>query len=293
MTLSITADDLVLDYGDTRALDHLNLHLEGGRIYGLLGRNGSGKTSFASLAAAFRRPTSGEITVGGTAPFEAAEIVSQICLIREGGDVFESDRVSSVLRFAAAHRPYWSEERAGQLVERFRIPTRKRVTQLSRGMRSALGVTLGLASRAPVTLFDEVHLGMDAPSRYAFYEELLNDYLAHPRTVILSTHLIEEVSSLFEEVVILDRGGLVLHESADDMRERGAAVTGPSRDVEDFTSGMRVLGRQTLGATSQVTVFGGLDAEQRRQATSAGLEIGPVPLQDLFIHLTDPERETP
>ena len=81
---------------------------------------------------------------------------------------------------------------------------------MSQGQRSALGVILGLASRCPLTIFDESYLGMDAPSRYAFYDELLADYLAYPRTIVLSTHLIEEVSSLFEEVVIIDRGRLLI-----------------------------------------------------------------------------------
>ena len=89
-------------------------------------------------------------------------------------------------------------------------------------------MVVGLAARAPLTIFDESHLGLDAPSRYAFYDELLADYAERPRTVILSTHLIEEVSRLFEEVVIIDRGRLVLHEETDAVRARGVAVTGPA-----------------------------------------------------------------
>lgn len=293
MTLGITATELTLDYGDTRAIDGLSFTLDGGKIYGLLGRNGSGKTSLASVIAAFRRPTSGNVTVGGDEPFENAAVTSQICLIREAGDVFESDPVKRVLEFAADFRPHWDAELAAKLVDRFELPQKKRITSLSRGMRSALGVVLGLASRAPVTMFDEVHLGMDAPSRYAFYEELLNDYLAHPRTIVLSTHLIEEVASLFEEVLIIDHGRLVVHEPADDLRERGVAVTGRAADVESFTREMTILNTQQLGGTTQVTVYGDLDEEQRRRASDAGLELGPVPLQDLFVHLTDPKRRQP
>ncbi|CAM3376326.1 ATP-binding cassette domain-containing protein [Stackebrandtia soli] len=292
MTLGIELSRLTLQYKDTRALDEMSLRLDGGKIYGLLGRNGSGKTSLASVIAAFRPQTSGEVLVGGQPPFENADIVSQICLIREGGDVFDSDRVSVALNFAARFRPNWDADLAARLVDRFELPLRKRVSALSRGMRSALGVVLGLSSRAPLTIFDEVHLGMDAPSRAAFYEELLADYLEHPRTIIISTHLIEEVVSLLEEVVIIDKGRVLFHEPTDDLRERGVSVTGPSAAVAEFTAGLTVLNERILGGTTQVTTFGELGAEQRRAAKAAGLELGPVPLQDLFIHLTAKERRS-
>ncbi|MFD0559709.1 ABC-2 type transport system ATP-binding protein [Stackebrandtia endophytica] len=290
MSLGITATNLRLDYGDTRALDDLSFDLDGGKIYGLLGRNGSGKTSLLSIIAAFRQQTGGHITVDGRAPFENAAVTSQICLIRESGDVFDTASVNSALKFAADFRPYWDADLAARLIDRFEVPLKKRVQALSRGKRSALGVILGLASRAPVTLFDEVHLGMDAPSRYAFYEELLNDYLEHPRTVVLSTHLIEEVASLFEEVIIIDRGRLILHEPADEVRDRGVAITGRTDAVENFTRDMEVLSTKQLGGTSQATVYGALSDENRRAAVESGLELGPVPLQDLFVHLTDVKR---
>ncbi|MGH8793545.1 MAG: ATP-binding cassette domain-containing protein [Stackebrandtia sp.] len=286
MTLDIEVSDLVLDYQDTRALDHMSLSIDGGKIVGLLGRNGSGKTSLVSVLAAFRKATAGDVKVGGEHPFENPVTMSQTCLIREGGDVYDSDKVRNVLKFAAAHRPRWSRELADKLVDRFELPRNKRINGLSRGKRSALGVVLGMASRAPLTIFDEVHLGMDAPSRYAFYEELLADYMEFPRTVVLSTHLIEETASLFEEVVIIDKGRLVRHDTADNLREQGVSVVGPAEAVERYVANLTVLNRQQLGGTLRATVFGELDAERRREAKSAGLELGPVPLQDLFVHLT-------
>ncbi|MEV0156034.1 ABC transporter ATP-binding protein [Micromonospora sp. NPDC050686] len=290
MTLGVEARNLVLRYGETTALNGLSFRLAGGKIHGLLGRNGSGKTSLLSLLAAFRQPAAGQVLVDGEAPFENQDVVRHICLIREGGDLCASERVSQVLDFAARMRPDWDAELAGRLVERFRLPIRTRAMSLSRGQRSALGVTLGMASRAPLTIFDEVHLGMDVPARYAFYEELLDDYSAHPRTFILSTHLIEEVSSLFEQVLIVDRGRLVIQATADELRERGAAVTGPAEVVDWFVAGRTVLGEQRLGAVKAVTIYGELDQTQREAAAAAGLELGPVALQDLFVHLTkDPE----
>ncbi|HEX5541904.1 MAG TPA: ATP-binding cassette domain-containing protein [Micromonospora sp.] len=286
MELGIEVRDLTLRYGNVTALDGLTFGLTGGKIHGLLGRNGSGKSSLLSLLAAFRRPTAGRVLVDGVEPFENQDVVRMTCLIREGGDLYASERVSHVLEFAARLRPGWDAELARRLVDRFRLPTRSRVMSLSRGQRSALAVTLGMAARAPLTMFDEVHLGMDVPSRYAFYEELLDDYLAHPRTIILSTHLIEEVSSLFEQVLIIDRGQVVVHASADELRQRGSALTGPADVVDRFVATRTVLSEQQLGSTKSVAIYGELDPAQRQMAAAAGLELGPVALQDLFVHLT-------
>lgn len=292
MSGDVELRDLTVRYGRTTAIDDLSLRLAGPGIHGLLGRNGSGKTSLLSAVAAFRPPSGGEVLVDGEPVFENPSATRKVCFIRGAGDTVEhdwpGDRVRDALALAARLRPGWDAQYAQELMGRFGVPTGKRLGELSRGQRSSLGVVLGLASRAPVTIFDESYLGMDAPSRYAFYEELLSDYLAHPRTVVVSTHLIEEVASLFEHVAIIDDGRLLLHEPADELRARGATVVGPAEQVDRFTSGMTSLAARQLGPTRSVTVDGVLDAHDRRRAAELGLELGPVALQDLFVHLTGP-----
>lgn len=294
MTASVEARDVTVRYGSTTAVDRLSFRLEGGRIHGLLGRNGSGKTSLLSVLAAFRRVDEGEVLLDGRPVFEREDAVRDICFIRGAGDTvtndWPDDRVRNALEFAATMRPRWDAAFADDLVEQFQLPLASRLGELSRGQRSALGITLGLASRAPLTIFDESYLGMDAPSRYAFYDRLLADFAAHPRTFVISTHLIEEVAALFEDVLIIDEGRLLLQGDADDLRERGCTVTGPADAVEAFVADLTVLNDRQLGPTRSATVYGLLDEEQRRAARAAGLELGPVPLQDLFVHLTEPTR---
>lgn len=285
MTPDIAVEDLTLRYGGTAALDRLSFTLQGGKIYGLIGRNGSGKTSLLSVLAAFRPSSGGTVRVAGEDPFENERITRQICLIRETGDIIP-DRCHRVLDFARRLRPHWDQQYAQRLVERFKLPPRKYTQQLSRGQQSALACILGLASRAPLTMFDESYLGMDPPSRYAFYDELLTDYAAHPRTIILSTHLVEEFGSLFEEVVMIDQGRLLMHDETDALRARAAAVVGPADAVERFVAGFTVLRQRRLGGTRSATIDGPLTDAQRREAEAAGLQIEPVALQDLFVHLT-------
>ncbi len=140
-------------------------------------------------------------------------------------------------------------------------------------------------------MFDEVHLGMDAPTRDAFYKELLAEYMDRPHTVILSTHLIDEVANYLEGVVIVDKGRILRHDDVEAFQGTGATLTGPADAVDAVTAGLEVLTEQRLGGTKSATVAERLDAERRERAAAAGIEIGPVGLQDLFIHLTDPARK--
>jgi ABC-2 type transport system ATP-binding protein len=287
MTLAIETTDLRIRYGDTEALHGLDLNLPGGKIYGLLGRNGAGKSTLLGALAGFRKPSAGTVRIGGRPVFENLAVTSQICLVREDSSVGDpTDRLEDILEMAKFLRPTWDAPYAEELMARFALPRKRSLNAVSRGQRSAFGVVVGLASRAPLTMFDEAHLGMDAPTRQLFLDEMLRDYLENPRTFIISTHLIEEQAPLFEEVLIIDRGRLLVHEELDELRTRGVSVTGPVDKVASFTAGLTVVGRQRLGPTEQAMVYGALGDEQRRQAKAEGLELGPVGVQDLFIHLT-------
>lgn len=286
MSLPVEVRDLVVRYGGTTAVHGATFTVRAGSITGLVGRNGSGKTSVLSVLAAFRRADSGTVLVGGEDPWENPAVTEHVCLVREGGDVLTEMPLRDNLRFLEDARPTFSRELAERLLDTFELPARRRPSQLSRGKRSAFGIVVGLATRAPLTLLDEVHLGLDAPSRYAFYDALLADYVEHPRTVVLSTHLVEEMQRLVEDVVVLHDGRVLVAEDADTLRSRGTSVVGPVDAVERFTAGRTVIGRQDLGRTTQVTLYGRLDRADVAEAERLGLELAPVDLQDLFVHLT-------
>lgn len=195
MTPAIEVRDLHVSYGEVVAIDGLTFSLAGDKIYGLIGRNGSGKTTLLSVLAAFRQASSGSALIDGRQVFEDGDVTSRVCLIRGTGDTLEdSDKVGEALSFAERMRPNWNSDRA-ELIDAFGISPGVKIGALSRGQRAALGVSLGLASRAPVTMFDETYLGMDAPSREMFYDELLADFMSVPRTFIISSHLIVPVRS--------------------------------------------------------------------------------------------------
>lgn len=158
-------------------------------------------------------------------------------------------------------------------------------------MHSSVGIIVGLASRAPLTIFDEPYLGLDAVSRNIFYGHLLEDYAEYPRTVVLSSHLIDEVSQLLEHVIVIDKGTILINEDAELLRGRAFTVAGSAAEVESFLVGKTVISRDPFGALLSATVDGTLHAEDRKQAMARGLEFGSVSLQQLIIHLTNGKTE--
>jgi ABC-2 type transport system ATP-binding protein len=151
-------------------------------------------------------------------------------------------------------------------------------------MRSAVGIVIGLAARAELTLFDEPYAGLDAVARQLFYDRLLAEFAEHPRTVVLSTHLIDEVADLLEHVVLLDHGRVALDAPADDVRGTGMTVTGPVTAVEEFVAGRTVWHRQRLGSRASVTITDPLDFAAQARARTLHLSLEPLSLQQLLVH---------
>lgn len=287
MTASVQLNHVTLKFKKFEALKDVSLILEAGKIHGLIGRNGAGKTSLLSLIAALRESTSGDVLIDGVPVFENTEKMQQVAFIYDKDYKEDTEKISAMLEFVEYFRPNFDKDYADYLIKRFKLPLDKPINKLSKGMQSAMNVVIGLASRAPVTIFDEAYLGMDAPSREIFYKEILNEQAEHPRTFILSTHLVSEMDYLFDNVVIIDQGTLVLNEPYEKLVSHGASVTGSAEQVDSFVSGMKRLNEQTLGGTKSIMVYGELDEHQLADARKHGIEIGPVSLQDLFIYLTE------
>ncbi len=218
--LGVELDAVTHRFGSTEALTDVTVAVRPGTITGLVGRNGAGKTTLLSLVAGHRPVQHGSVRVGGHDVWEDASVTSRVCLAKDTGGVLEDQRIRHTLRIHRALRPRWDEEYAVHLLERFGVPLRRRPDQLSRGQRSVLSGVIALASRAEVTLLDEVYLGMDAVARRLFYDELMADYLAHPRTIVLSSHLLDEVEDLLEDVVVLHRGRVAAAGGADEVRQQ-------------------------------------------------------------------------
>ncbi|PRA81311.1 ABC transporter ATP-binding protein [Microbacterium sp. MYb66] len=286
MTAVIEVQNLSKRYKEKRALDNVSLAIEGGAIYGLLGRNGAGKTTLMSILTAQNFESSGTVKVFGEHPYENAHVLSRICFVRESQKYPDDAYPKHAFKAASLFFPNWDQAFADELVEEFQLPMKQTIKKLSRGQLSAVGVIIGLASRAEITFFDEPYLGLDAVARQIFYDRLIEDYAEHPRTIILSSHLIDEVSNLIEKVIVIDNGQILLHEDTDAVRDRAVTVVGDAAKVDAWAQGREVLHREALGRVSSVTVLGTLSAEERAEVAASGLDLAPVSLQQLIVRLT-------
>jgi ABC-2 type transport system ATP-binding protein len=291
MTSVIEVKGLTKRYREVVAVDDVSFTIEKDTIYGLLGRNGAGKTTVMSILTAQNFATSGDVRVFGQSPYENAKVLSRLCFVRESQKYPDDAKPGHAFGAARLFFPHWNQDIADRLIEDFQLPMNRRIKKLSRGQLSAVGVIIGLASRAEVTFFDEPYLGLDAVARQIFYDRLLEDYSEHPRTVILSSHLIDEVANLIERVLVIDRGRIVMDEATDAVRDRATNIVGDASAVDAFVQGRQVIHRESLGNVASVTVLGALSLADRERLAAAGLDVAPVSLQQLIVRTTQHAAE--
>jgi ABC-2 type transport system ATP-binding protein len=299
MTPAISVAGLTRRYRGSLALDAVSFDIEPGSVTGLLGRNGAGKTTLLRLVAGQEFPSAGGVRVLGACPVENEKVLHRMVFVREDQrypdyGAWPAFQVRHALQTASWFYPNWDANLAAALAEDFGLPPGRRVAKLSRGMRSALGIVIGLAARAEVTLFDEPYAGLDPVARKLFYDRLLADYAEHPRTVLLSTHLIDEAAGLMERILVIDHGKLVLDAPADELRGSAASVSGPAIAVAEFTAGRAVWNRRRAGSRESAVVAGGLDDGDRARARSLRLHVEPLTLQQVVVYASGaPAADTP
>jgi ABC-2 type transport system ATP-binding protein len=276
-------DRVTKRYGRVTALDGVSIEFAENTIHGLLGRNGAGKTTVMQILTGQGFETAGTVEVFGRHPYEDADVLAKVCFVKESQRYPDKFRVRHALRAGELLFPNWDAGFAASLVADFAVPVNQVIAKLSRGQLSAVGVITGLASRAPLTLFDEPYLGLDAVARQLFYDRLLADYAERPRTVVLSTHLIDEVSDLIEHVVLIDQGRILMDADAETLRGQAVTVTGSVEAVDRFAAGREELHRERLGGLLRVTLTGVLE-----RPTGGGLDFEPVSLQQLVVRATQP-----
>ncbi|MCG1024022.1 ABC transporter ATP-binding protein [Sutcliffiella horikoshii] len=277
------------NFGMKKAVDDLTLTLEENKIYGLLGRNGAGKTTLMQLLAGHALPTSGEILINGQNPFNNRQITKDICLVNESNNFIKRLKIKDILKVASLFYPNWSWDTANALLTTFNLDPSLKTKGLSKGMESSLGIIIGLASRAKITILDEPYIGLDAAARFRFYEVLLEEYEEYPRTIILSTHLIDEVSNLFEEVILLRSGEVVFHKSTEELLASSITVSGKREAVDEFAQGKRVLHESVLAGRKTATLFG--ESLTVEEAAAHNLDADRSSIQQLMVYMTEEESK--
>jgi ABC-2 type transport system ATP-binding protein len=220
----IQARDLSKKYGSQVALDHVNFTVETGRIVGLIGPNGAGKTS-ALRAILGLTPYEGELQVLGREPFaNRAALMQEATFIADVAVLPPWIKVDQAIDFVAGVHPKFRRDRALALLAKTGIAGKRRIRELSKGMKTLVHLALTMAIDASLLVLDEPTLGLDILARRGFYDALVNDYMDATRTIVITTHQVEEVENLLTDVLFIDQGRIVLDCSLEDIATRYAAV---------------------------------------------------------------------
>ena len=278
-------------YGKKEVLHKVDLELKPGKIYGLIGRNGAGKTTLLSIMSAQNPTTQGQVLLGETPVWENQEALKHIYFSREinpNSTVYSGLKVKEHLKIAAAYLPNWDQEMADRLVTLFHLDKKKRISKLSKGMASMLTIVTALASKADFTFLDEPVAGLDVVARERFYRLLVEEFTESGRTFVVSTHIIEEASDVFEEVIFLHEGEILLKENTQELLEHCVYVSGKTEAVEEAVKGKEIHARQVLGRSQGVMVR----LKEEEQILQDGqITLQHMNLQKIFVSLCCGEVE--
>lgn len=281
----LKVDAVTKRFGKTVALDNVSFSLEHGKLHALLGRNGAGKSTLLGIASNRLLPTSGQVLVDGERVTDNPSALAKMFCMSDLRMYPESMYVDDMLKQMAHFHEGFDPHAADRFAQAFGLNVKAKIGSLSTGYRSICQLVAALATDVSYLLLDEPVLGLDANHRELFYKLLLEDYLEKQRTIVVATHLIEEISNLVEHVVVIDRGRVLIESSADDLRSSGYSVSGRTVDVEAYCQGLEALGVEAVGSLSVAYFVGKPDATQLNER----LDIAPISMQKLFVKLTDKE----
>jgi ABC-2 type transport system ATP-binding protein len=264
-------------FGTTVALDSIDLRIEEGRILGLIGPNGAGKTT-ALNAIVGLTPYEGELRVLGRDPWtKRDELMRDVCLIADVAVLPRWLKVSQALDYLAGVHPRFDRAKAESFLAKTTIKSNSRVRELSKGMVAQLHLALVMAIDARLLVLDEPTLGLDILYRKQFYDSLLNDYFDRSRTILVTTHQVEEIQDVINDLMFINRGRIVLNCSMEEFEARYAEVVVNPDRVAPARALKPIQERQVLGRS--ILLFDGAD---RQQLATLG-EVRRPSIADLFV----------
>jgi len=277
MTIVVSAQGVSKRYGDVRAVDNVSFEIEKGKIMGLIGPNGAGKTTLLKALLGLT-DCDGQLSVLGLDPFrQRKELMQNICFIADVAVLPRWIRVHQLLDFVAATHPNFTRSRAEELLSKTKIMSGSKVRELSKGMVTQLHLSIITAVDAKFLVLDEPTLGLDIIFRKEFYGNLLNDYFDGERTILITTHQVEEIENLLTDLMFINDGRIILDASMDSLPDTFVELTTSGEDADTARKLQPIHERDVFG--KKVMVFEGIDRDRL-----AGLGEAHTPsVADLFV----------
>jgi len=283
MTTIITAENLSKSFGSFQALKNVNLTIQKGQIVGIIGANGAGKTTLLNSILGLSA-YDGRLNVLGFDPnSQRDELMKQICFISDVATLPKWIRVSEAIDFVEGVHPSFDREKVLRLLAGTTVPLDKKIRQLSKGMIVQVHLALIMAIDAKILVLDEPTLGLDIIYRKKFYHQLLEDFFDEDRTILITTHQVDEIENILSQVIFIREGEIALEADMEEIGEQWL-VLNPATDNIDAARAMAPASEQTLlGRTS--FIFNG---QPRAELEKLG-DVSRVSLSDLFVTLMDGE----
>lgn len=263
-------------YGNTKAVDNVSISLPDTGIYCLLGRNGAGKTTLMKLLAG-HIPASGGVIRVGSKEVSTNRMPENVNFVESGATQFNM-RVSALIDTAAGLQEGFDRGFARRMLELFELDEKKKFKQLSFGMKTMVSAIITLSNTSDVILLDEPTLGFDAIMRDQFNTLLLESYQAHPRLIIVSTHLIDEIAKVNERLIIINDGKILIEAGMDDLDEKAYTLSGTAEAVTPLLHDLNCIGRTIVGSLVAAHVY------DRRIKPPPGVSVDSMSLSDFFIN---------
>ena len=277
MTSVVSARNISKSFGNLRAVDDVSFEIDQGKITGLIGPNGAGKTTLLKAVLGLTE-CQGSLSVLGLDPFrQRKELMQNICFIADVAVLPRWIRVSQLLDFIGRIHPRFSRSRTDKLLAETKIQSTSKVRELSKGMVTQLHLSIIIAIDAKLLVLDEPTLGLDIIFRKEFYSNLLNDYFDGERTILITTHQVEEIENLLTDVMFINDGRIVLDASMEDLPEQYVELMASSEQADHARKLNPIFERDVFG--KKVLTFEGIGREQLQ-----GLgEIRTPAIADLFV----------
>ena len=273
----IELKQVIKQYGQATVLKNITLSVDEPGIYCLLGRNGAGKTTLLKSIAGYQNITNGIIKVDGKR-ITTSTLDTGVSYIENFAKHFNLP-VRKLIRIASEVNPNYDYDFASEMMERFELDGKKKFNHLSLGMKTMVSTMICLASNKEVILLDEPVLGFDAIMRVEFYDMLTESFQKHPRIIIVSTHIIEEIAKTIQKLIIIDKGSVRFFDTLQAVETKAFSIRGLQKDVEAATRNLNIIGQDTAPGLVTSYIF------DNPPKQTASLEIHPLSLQDFFIQM--------
>lgn len=287
----IEARNLTKRFGDIVAVDHINATIRDGSVFGLIGTNGAGKSTFLRMMSGILRPDEGSVTIDGKEVYEDIQVKSRFFYISDDQYFFSNSTPEEMMNFYRAVYPRFNKERFIHLMESFGLDRRRKINTFSKGMKKQAAVICGVCAGTDYLFCDETFDGLDPVMRQTVKSIFMGDMQERNMTPIIASHNLRELEDICDHVGLLHKGGILLSKDLDDMKlnlHKIQCVLQPGRKAEDI-QGLEIINTEERGSLLTLTVRGSRDQVEAAMHSCEPVfaEIIPLSLEEIFISETE------